>query len=326
MDNVGGMAESVDYHSRIKHKFIETYFNIWTDRVANPEKGKKNKGIPSLEIYDLYAASGWCQCSDCEEFRVGEQRWEGSALLAARCITKYPNSTKLFLNSYSPDLKKCEENVKTLTESLEALEGYSGLKSKIRLISEPIEKAVEIAKAEVNRDFPSIWLLDPYEPKQLPWEVVEQIGSIEGRYQINGKPRRPELIINFMTSYLQRFADIQPEALTVALGIEQSIWEPRLREYSEIYGNRREALLRMLYERLGELYEKTPIAYLVRDTTERAIVYCLILCTDHDAGHFTMRIHELPKLERWVVEEWRPTARALVKRKSLGKEQTTLDV
>lgn len=320
------MTELVNYHSRVKHKFIETYFNIWTDRVANPGKGKKTKNIPTLEIYDLYAASGWCRCNECKEFQVAEERWEGSALLAAKCIAKYPKSKKLFLNSYSPDPKKCKEDRKILKESLKALDNYSNFESKIKIISKPIEQAVEIAKNEVNPDYPSIWLLDPYEPKQLPWNIIEQIGKIEGNYRIKGKPRRPELIINFMTSYLQRFADIQPEALTLALGLPQSIWEPKLQDYSYHYGNRREAILQMFYDRLGELYEKTPIVYTVRDITERAIVYCLILCTDHDAGYFTMRIHEIPKLERWVIEQWRPNAKALVKRKTQGKEQTTLNL
>lgn len=66
--------EMVKYHSRQKHKFIECYLKIWTDNVGN----KKKSGVPSLDIIDLYAASGWAECEETKRYGMGDDKWEGS--------------------------------------------------------------------------------------------------------------------------------------------------------------------------------------------------------------------------------------------------------
>lgn len=321
------MEEIVKYHSRVKHKFIEIYLNIWTERVANNLNGKKKSEPPSLEIYDLYAASGWCYCPDCEKYGGDQDRWEGSAILAAKCIAKYPKGKKLFLNSYHPDPVEKEENFITLEKSLKSLEEWPILKNKTYLVSEPIEKVLDIAehhKGGVNMDYPTIWLLDPYEPKQLPWSIIERIGNMRGNYKIKGKERRPELIINFMSSYLQRFSDIQPDMLSEAIGLSEDEWKPKLDVYISDSETKLEALIKLFSERLLEIYDKPPVVYMVKDTSQRVVVYCMILCTNHDAGYFSMVVNEVQKLNEWYLYKWSPEAKMLVKRKKYGKDQKSI--
>ncbi|MDI6720659.1 three-Cys-motif partner protein TcmP [Methanoculleus sp.] len=318
------VVEEVKFHTRIKHKFIDTYLSIWTNNVAKNHMTSK-KRIPSLEIYDLYAASGWCYCDELTQYGLEGERWEGSALLAARCIGEYPKGTRLFLNSYHPDPDIRQQQRATLEESLKPYYAkYPRLRRNTTITSLPVEKAVVQAERMVNRNFPSIFILDPYEPKQLPWHVIERIGRMQGQYQLGGAPRKPEMIINLMTSYLQRFSDTQPEFATIALGMKEDLWRSRFEAYKET-SNARDAFIQLYRDRLGEFYIKPPVVALVRDTSNRAVVYAMLLCTDSDAGHFMMAVKGIQELKRWKVEVWEPQARKMtVLKKDQG--QTFLNV
>ena len=63
-----------------------------------------------------------------------------------------------------------------------------------------------------------------------------------------------------------------------------------------------------------------------------AIVYTVFLCTDHDAGHYVMKIHKLPEYQKWREINWKREAETISKRKKLtrdaakcGQEQTFLE-
>jgi len=306
--------EEVKYHSRLKHKFIEIYFNFYLENVAG-NATRQGKFPPSLAIYDLYAAKGWCHCKDCEILGFKEDFWEGSALLAAKCIGNYPNGTKLFLNSYNYDPKENELQLKSLKESLiNYFSKYPGLEEKTTITSLPIEESISRAEIEFNPDFPSIWILDPYEPKQLPWHIIESIGKKRGKKRKNDDKleRRPELIINFMSSYLQRFSETQPKIASIALGIPESEWKLKFKRHIDQGLNVREAFLRLYFDRLKELYGRAPVFYLVRDISNRAIIYAMLLCSSSDAGHFLMQKHGLPKLKQYEIEEWRKNAKKIL--------------
>ena len=167
--------EMVKYHSRQKHKFIECYLKIWTDNVGN----KTNSRVPSLDIIDLYAASGWTECEEAKRYNVGEDKWEGSAMLAARCLNNYPFPRSLLLNSYHPDPEKQEAQLATLKESVGS---FRKLRGKVEYASLPIEDAIQWVLPKIDPHYPSIWILDPYTPDQLPWHVIETIGNHRGTF------------------------------------------------------------------------------------------------------------------------------------------------
>ena len=312
-----GDFEEVKYHTRLKHEFISTYLNFYTRNVVESTKKKGGK-LPFLSIFDLYAATGWVHCDEVGILGDNETWWEGSALLSAKCIGEYPNSQYLFLNTYNENNEKCKFQLASLRKSLsEYIVKYTGLSGKIIIKTLPIEMAVVEASRYLNRNYPNIWILDPYEPKQLPWKVIETIGNLKGHYRSkNGQivERIPELIINFMSSYLHRFSDTQPEMATIAIGKPESEWRPKFEEYILEYQNAREAVLRLYFDRLAEIYRRDPVFILVKDTTQHAVIYCMLLCSNHPAGYYLMLKEGLSQLKEYEISEWKPKAEKIVYR------------
>jgi hypothetical protein len=54
------VLEEVKFHSRVKHKFIEKYLDIYSTNIVQNAQ-KNNRKPVSLQIFDMYAAKGWCQ-------------------------------------------------------------------------------------------------------------------------------------------------------------------------------------------------------------------------------------------------------------------------
>ncbi len=317
----GRACEGIKWHSRQKHAFLEAYLSIWSEKV-----GKTGKTMPTLDIFDLYASFGLCHCSDKNE------TWKGSALLAAECLKKYQNGRLLFLNTFS----LLEENTVLQKNSLEKNISDLDLPERIETEIEtlPIEKAVESAIPYVDPKFPNLWILDPYQPEHLPWKIVERICKLEGSYNVRGMQvtRRPELFICLMTGRLQRFGrESKEDIVGSALGMDTDEWNSKLDRYLGNGYNVREALIFMYAEKISQYYEKPPIILEV-PANDGAIVYTVFLCTDHDAGHYVMKIHKLPEYQKWREINWKREAKTISKRKKLirgaeksGQKQTFLE-
>lgn len=196
----------------------------------------------------------------------------------------------------------------------------------MEIFSADVIDAFNYAKTKANKEFPTVWILDPYDPKQLPWNVVEGIASLESQnYTYNdGSKRRPELIINLFTSYIQRFSDNNPELLSIALGMKKEEWEPLFKEYLADSTNKLEAILKLYSKRLSEYYKKPPITILVKDISNRVVVYCIIFCSEHKAAYYQVLINEIRELDKYIIEELQPEAEMIRKRKKMGKEQRDL--
>ncbi len=303
--------DEVKYHSRQKHVFLKAYLDIWSEQV-----GRKKKNIPTLDIYDMFASYGRCKCSE-----SGEE-WDGSAILAARCLCKYSNGRRLWLNSFNEDSDEMAKQHRGLNMWLDALEIPPRVK--INLDGKPIGDAIDNALKYVDPKYPSLWILDPWSPSQLPWEVVEKVARTEGVfYTKKGKvTRRPEMFINLMTSVLQRcsgMTDGQEKALDIALGMPTEEWRSRLDELREDGLNTREAIVEIYGSKLANIYGKPPIALTVPGT-EGNLVYTIFLVTENEAGYYVMRIKKLPKYFEWHQHEWATKAKRL-KHKRKGKRR-----
>ncbi len=305
IDSEGRVCEQIKWHSRQKHAFLEAYLNIWSEQV-----GKDGKSMPTLDIFDLYASFGWCHCSDKKE------TWKGSALLAADCLKKYGNGRLLFLNTYHPENEETIAQKNALENSLSTLD----LPERVRRVIEtlPIGKAVESAISYVNPNYPSLWILDPYQPEHLPWNIIEKICALKGSYKIKDKliTRRPELFICLMTGRLQRLAgmnELEDDVVGKALGLEKKDWEIKLNELLKNGKNHREALVIIFAEKLSEFYGKAPIILEV-PSTDGNIVYTVLLCTDHNAGHYEMKIHKFQEYLKWREKEWKWDAQTISKK------------
>ncbi len=311
VDSEGRSCEQIKWHSRQKHAFLEEYLKIWSEQV-----GKERKSMPTLDIFDLFASFGWCHCSDKKE------TWKGSALLAAECLKKYQKGRLLFLNTYHPS----DDETLVQMHALESGIFNMHLPSRITtvLTAFPIEKAVESAISYLNPNYPSLWILDPYQPEHLPWSIVEKICKLEGCYTKGNKQvaRRPELFITLMTSTLQRYTgmdNLEKDFVGIALGMEKNEWNLKLEMLIEDGYNTREALIFMYYEKISNFYEKPPIILEV-PSTDGNIVYTVFLCSDNNAGHYVMKLHKLPAYQKWREIEWKDGAETISKKKKVSRK------
>ncbi|WP_082122655.1 three-Cys-motif partner protein TcmP [Methanoculleus sediminis] len=317
-DKDGYIYDRVKWHTRKKHFFIESYLQIWVDKV------KRNQ--PTLDIFDLFAATGLCYCEDIAE---PNSRWEGSACLAARCLEGYPRGRYLFLNTYHPDEEMFAAQKANLTRKISEIRkskpGYTEIVSKE--IDQAVEDAIAFAESKNLLQYPTIWVLDPCAASTLPWSVVERIGKLRRTYyspKSGERVRKPELIINLMTSDLQRNIKTNPHVISIALGLDEGVWRPEIDDLMQTKGyNTREALIELYARRLSELYDKAPIISEINTTNESAIVYCLFLCTDNNAGHYMGKLQGLKDYNTRLYD-WRHEARRVVAEKKLPPDQTKL--
>lgn len=293
------------WQSKQKHAFLEAYLKIWLDHV-----GKKSGTKPSLDIVDLYASYGWCH--DAETGKT----WEGTAVLCARYLKQYGTSwgKRLILNSYHPEAREQERQLECLKEAIEG-EGVPDGDTKVSFHAKQAAEAAEIAKKQVRPNYPNIWILDPYQPEDLPWEVVEGIIRNVGDVREGKKPgsiaqQKPEVFINLMTMSLQRNVDINPGLISVTLGMREEAWRPLLDEYKSLGLNTRDALIEIYIDRLQSVYGKRPHSILVKGA-EGQIIYAVIFCSDNDAGYYMMLKTGLPKYEEWLENKWLPPAEKL---------------
>jgi three-Cys-motif partner protein len=312
-DNEGLIYDRVKWHTRKKHAFIKSYLNIWVENVK--------RSPPTLDIFDLFASTGLCYCDDSAKYKLGEPTWSGSAILAAECLEHYSNGQKLFLNTFHPKNAICQAQKANLERLLRK---YSRVKPIITTV--PIDDAVDEARTHLSPTYPSIWILDPYKSSDLPWELVEKIGKFRGQYQTKSgqvKIRKPEMIINLMTYGLQMNIDINPHVVSHALGMEETEWRPKYDVLMKKYDNTRKALIDLYAEKLTRLYEKPPIVIEVNTTEEAAIVYCLFLCTDSDAGHYLMKLKGLDDYKTWEYG-WKTDAKRISAEKKIPEGQSRL--
>ncbi len=141
-----------------------------------------------------------------------------------------------------------------------------------------------------------------------------------------GIVRKPELFINLMTSTLQRYTgmdNLEDDFVGIALGMKTDEWKSKLEEFLGSGYNTREALIFMYAQQISNFYVKPPIILEVPSTTGN-IVYTVFLCTDHDAGHYVMKLHKLPIYQKWRKIEWEGSAETISKKKKINREAKEL--
>ncbi|MCG2736662.1 MAG: hypothetical protein L6282_09750 [Candidatus Methanoperedenaceae archaeon] len=124
-----------------------------------------------------------------------------------------------------------------------------------------------------------------------------------------------------MTGRLQRLTgmDKEKEKVGTALGMEENIWKAKLENYRDSDDNTRRALISMYAEKIANFYKKPPIILEV-PSTDGNIVYTVFLCTDHDAGHYVMKLHKLPKYQEWRKIEWEKSAETISEKNKIQRK------
>ncbi len=319
-------VDKVAIHTRQKHALLEAYLRVWTQNVAT----NWGPDSPSLDIYDLFAGTG-----QCVEREYRKDRWPGTAIVSAEQLKVYPSRRKcvLFLNSWAEDPIECSRNLDALVQRVQAT-GLERPNRKVRLISEELAAALPIA-LEVQsprRNYPSLWILDPYAASDLPWEAVELIANQVGTYTTkagDSVSRRPELFINFMTSSLQRNIHNLP-MVTRALGCSAPEWEDHLREVESSGGTSLDALTTFYFSQLQELYSRDPEATTItgKDGNPVSVVF---LAVERPAAWYSIRRESIPRFEDWREHKYEPRKEWVRRRHKIdrnmpkGQKQTELE-
>jgi three-Cys-motif partner protein len=296
----------VKLHSKQKHAFLKGYLRIWTENVA----ANKGEAAPQLQLFDLFAGTG-----ECKEEYTGET-WKGSAVLLAECLHAYTSKWPcvLYVNSYNEDGEHQERQLAKVKERVTAA-GLPAPKRDVHFGADKVATAAEKARPYLNADYPSLWILDPWRPQHLPWEVVETVANYRGEHY----ERRPELLINLMTYQLQQNIDNAPHILSTALGMPESEWRPQIETLQEGGLNTRQAIVQLYGERLTKLYGREPWVIDVPGI-DGNIVYVLFLCLERDAAFHSVRKILLPAYEKWKAEKFKPRAQGVSANRSVDRK------
>jgi three-Cys-motif partner protein len=308
-------CEPTRYQSRKKHAVIDFYLRVWPENVA-PKARRNGKQPVSLAVVDLFASHGWCHDKE------SGHTWEGSGVLAARHWQAYSTSQpkQLVLNSYHPDVGVQSEQLANLIAAVKA-EGVDITRPRVTFLTLTATEAVAEAKKHLRPEFPSVWILDPYKPADLPWAVVESIVSWTGEYEdpTTGKTvtRRPEVFITLMTWALQRGLKLDGNwpahairEVSDAVGLPEAEWRPIFDNHYQVAGNVREALIELYKDRLEAAYGRRPFHELV-ESADGNIIYALFFCSKHQAGFFSFAKIAMPAHETWKKEVDEPIKMAI---------------
>lgn len=308
----------VKWHTRQKHEFLGELFDVWTQHVGR----KPGVTSPSLEIVDLFAGFGWCRADPSEEPGVDETPWPGTAIRAARALQSYARPKRLVVNSFDSD---DPENLTGRTCLGRALQAELGENPRFAVNQLSVEGASAAREASrlVDPKFPSIWILDPYSARGIPWTLVESIVELTGEYEDKrGRRvvRRPEIIVTLMTEGLQRNVDKSPDSISSTLGMEESEWRPLMEEFLSQGANTRQAIVYLYTEKLRGYYKQIPVAVEIPGSGGN-IVYVLVYCSSSDAGTYMGHVWAKPRFSQWQREIWRPLAKRIDKNKRMKRAE-----
>jgi three-Cys-motif partner protein len=231
-------------------------------------------------------------------------------MVSAQQLNEYPSKRKcmLFLNSWAEDNEVRSNNLDALQQRVSSL-GLQRPKREVRIVSHELMEALRIAEAvhSARKQYPNLWILDPYAASDLPWVVVERIASLIGSYKTkNGDPtsRRPELFINFMTSSLQRNIHNLP-MVTQALGCSLPEWNSYLQQVESEDGTFLDALAGFYFSQLEDLYGRPPFAVKIpgKDGNPVSIVFLVV---ERDAAWHSIRMESIPHFEKWLQQKYQP--------------------
>ncbi len=294
-------ADEVAIHSRQKHALLEAYLRVWTQNVA----ANWGTDSPSLDIFDLFAGTGWCV-----EREYRKDQWPGTAMISAQQLMQYPTKRKcmLFLNCWAEDDVVRSKNLVALQQRVHTL-GFERSNREVRIVSYELSEALRIAVElhSARKQYPNLWILDPYGASDVPWQVIERIAGLVGSYKAkNGKStsRRPELFINFMTSSLQRNIHNLP-MVTSALGCTVPEWKNHLQQVESAGGTFLDALATFYFSQLELVYGRPPFGVKIpgKDGNPVSIVF---LAVERDAAWHSVRKESIPHFEQWRLQKYLP--------------------
>lgn len=266
-------------HTSLKHRMLGMYFLICRQIAKNR----------TLYYVDLYAGDGEAECDE-----APLPRWNCpfiTSLLDHALKSKI--KLKCFLNELDPQDKgyyeKLKQNVANYNHFI------------IDVTRKDANLVYKEALAKIPKHEWSIFFLDPYKYSDLNWQTIEEISKHEGYDPISRCTRKPELIINLMTSTMQRAFKYDPDGITKALGTEE--WKDRItlkEEEEKIY----EVFFDIFSKRLENLgYEVTYFCIKQTPPHENVLYYMIFASAIPNANEIIVKKYK-PYIDRLMNDKW----------------------
>lgn len=254
----------VKYHTNLKHRLLGIYLNISVDA-----QKKHKRPIYFVDLFcgdgmaeNMHKCPNWdgspnCTCEGFERENPKKKiwcRWPGSPLIALKWAEKAEKEFYCVFND------KNENYIETLKKRKTPIRKQKiASSSKIKKIF-PGKNANKIYKKVLKlipKKAHSLFFLDPYKYSQLHWKTVKGIASHSKKEWRNGKiiKRRPELFISLMTSTMQRAIKSDSEGISKALGVEEEVWKPKIKNTNN---KSYEVFLELYIKKLEGIYDQEP--------------------------------------------------------------------
>ncbi|HIH44180.1 MAG TPA: three-Cys-motif partner protein TcmP [Candidatus Methanoperedenaceae archaeon] len=243
-------------------------------------------GKISLDYVDLFASDGKCELDAELETPL---RWDGSALLAVKMSKDYRNRWTCYLNELKSDV------FAMLRDNLKTYEPWDG-----ELFNEDANVVIDKILSKINPDYPSLFFIDPQKHSDLPWKTIDKIAN-----HVGYENRRPEMIINLMTTGMQRNLDKAPESISLALGMSEDAWRKIIETEYKSGKTYHEAFRDIYCAKLFQIYGINPV-YLSVENKKESTVFYLIAISSRDLGNKILssltKCVEGYKKDRWSKE------------------------
>lgn len=268
----------VKSHTSLKHRMLGMYFLICR------QVAKKR----TLYYVDLYAGDGEAECEE-----APLTKWKCPFIQALlEHAKKGTIKLKCFLNEL--DFKnegvyeKLKENVKDYANFI------------IGLTKKDANVVYKEALEKIPKKEWSIFFLDPFKYSDLDWKTIEEISKHESFDPVSQCKRKPEFIINLMTSTMQRAFKYDDEGITKALGTDEWKEKITLKEEEKIH----EIFSDIFIKKLEDLGYSVSSFYIKQTPPHENVLYYMIFAsTVHNANEIISKKYK-PYIDRLMRNKW----------------------
>jgi len=254
-------------HTKVKHEILSKYLSSWIRILGRWHK---------VCYFDCFAGRG--------EYEDKDGTMPGSPLIALETASSVKEKFPYLKEIVCTFIEKNKDNFENLEKIVSTeIETYPEKYERITVIppinNEFANVASEIVEQIGDRLAPSFFFIDPFGFSGVPFEIIENILSIQ----------KTELFITFMVRDVNRFLESAGHRISIEelYGVE-GVLEALSNQYSNL--PREHALLKLYRERLhDEANVKYTLAFKINADERLQTTYYLIHATNSPKGCELMR-------------------------------------
>jgi len=241
-----------DPHMRIKHRIYRGYLNCWMPKILQADWHE------GAVVFDAFSGAGYYS-----------DGLEGSPVLVARTFLEHQARLR-FKPLQLVTLEERQDRTEALRAKLAAMPSCPGFTPSVQDPGEFSTRRQGLASTFLSHREPSLWLIDPWGLKQIPFDDVAACVAQPGQ----------EAIVSLMLDEMHRFKTQPKFESTLNTVFGGDAWKAAVPESDE--GRSKDALVQIYRDRFKSLGCQTA-RFDVR-VANRTPRYSLILITRHPKG------------------------------------------